>query len=209
MKTSLTFKTAVTVFATTTIAFATPAAAHDNGYVHQHQSSSGGDQLLGAGIGAIAGGVLGSQLAANGARTEGSVLGAVIGGVAGAAIAGDGSSNRRVYNQGYYNPQTGYYNGGGYYRTAPGYSYQHQGYRTYGHAPQPYYGYSTNYPHRTYTTTTYRVGSPYYGHVGYSPYYRAPRTGLTINIGSNGYRNRGHYRRHYNRGHRHTRHCRH
>lgn len=203
---SLTFKTAAIALAATTIAFATPAAAHDNGYAHQHQSSSG-DQLLGAGIGAIAGGVLGSQLAGNGARTEGSVLGAVIGGVAGAAIAGDGNSNRG-YNQGYYNPQTGYYNGGytqgGYYQQTPRYT------TSYGHQPQPYYG--TSYPHRTYTTTTYQYGSPYYGRPAYYPYYRAPRTGLTISIGNGGYYDRGHSRRHFNRGHRghrHSRHCRH
>lgn len=204
MKTSLTFKMAALALATTTLAFATPAAAQYSGYTHSQQNSSG-DQLLGAGIGAIAGGVLGSQLAGNGARTEGSVLGAVIGGVAGAAIVGDGNSGRRVYNQGYYNPQTGYYNGGytqgGYYQQRPVYTYQNQGYTTYRHHPQPYY--SPAYPQRTFVTTTYQNVAPVYGRPAFHPYYRAPRTGISINIGNGGYYQRG---RHFNnRGHHHRR----
>jgi len=61
-------------------------------------------------IGAVLGGVLGSQVSGNGARTEGSVLGAVLGGVAGAAIADgnndcdkirSGSTYRTTTNSGY------------------------------------------------------------------------------------------------------------
>ncbi|WP_427454634.1 glycine zipper 2TM domain-containing protein [Litorimonas sp. WD9-15] len=210
MRFSTTFKSAAIIMAATAVSFAAPASAHDNGYQHRHQSN-GDDQLLGGAIGAIAGGVLGSQLAGNGARTEGSVLGAVIGGVAGAAIASDGSSNRGYHSNGgyyqtqhrggYYNPQTGYYNNGGYYQQ-PAQTYYNQGY-----APQGYY----NYPTRTYTTTTYRAPSYSYHRPAYNPYYRAPRTGISINIntGNRGYRNRG-YRnrgysnrnlRHRNRGH--------
>lgn len=40
-------------------------------------------------VGAVAGGIFGSQVSGNGARTEGSVLGAVLGGGLGAAIADD------------------------------------------------------------------------------------------------------------------------
>jgi len=73
-----------------------------------HQSN-GDQQLVGGAIGAVVGGVLGSQVAGNGARTEGSVLGAVLGGVAGAAIAGNGNNGRRYYGgNGYYNSNTGY-----------------------------------------------------------------------------------------------------
>jgi len=73
------------------IAVPVTASAHDNGYHHSHQNSSNADnQLVGGLIGAVAGGVFGSQVAGNGARTEGSVLGAVLGGAAGAAIAGSG-----------------------------------------------------------------------------------------------------------------------
>jgi len=164
------------VAAVTTVALAPIASAHDNGYHHTHQSRSNGDQqLVGGAIGAVVGGVLGSQVAGNGARTEGSVLGAVLGGVAGAAIAGDGNNNRRHYGgTGYYNSNTGYY--GGY----------NNGYHNSGHS----YGHS--YP-RTYTTTTY--SRPYYSGHSYprtyysnGGYYSRPRTSVSINIGSGGSR---------------------
>ena len=199
------FKAAAVTMAVTTLAFAAPASAHDTGYVHQHQNSNS-DQLIGAGLGAIAGGVLGSQLAGNGARTEGSVLGAVIGGVAGAAIAGD-NNNRGYSNQnghysgGTYNPQTGYYQGGqqrGYYqqpRTNYGYSttYQQPVQQQYGYH-QPIYQQPV-YPQTTYTTT-YHQSAPVY-RPAYNPYYRAPRSGISINIGTGGYYgNRGYSRRH-------------
>jgi len=53
------------------------------------------DQVVSGLIGAVAGGVIGSQVAGNGARTEGSILGALIGGVAGAAIADNNNRSRR------------------------------------------------------------------------------------------------------------------
>ncbi|GGX55759.1 hypothetical protein GCM10011309_00500 [Litorimonas cladophorae] len=186
---SAAFKTAAIAMAATSIAFAMPATAHDTGYVHQHQNSNN-DQLLGAGIGAIAGGVLGSQLAGNGARTEGSVLGAVLGGVAGAAIVGDGNNNRGYsshngyYNGGTYNPQTGYYQGGQ---------------RVYYQQPRTSYGYATSYQQPVYPQTTYRTtyhySAPVYQPV-YNPYYRAPRSGISINIGTGGYYGNSGYRNH-------------
>ena len=54
--------------------------------------------VVGGLIGAVAGGVIGSQLAGNGARTEGSVLGALIGGAAGAAIAENNNRSRQFDN---------------------------------------------------------------------------------------------------------------
>jgi len=183
------FKLGFAIAAVVTIAAAPIASAHDNGYHHSHQNRSNGDnQLVGGLIGAVAGGVLGSQVAGNGARTEGSVLGAVLGGVAGAAIAGDGNSSRRHYgNQGYHNSNTGYYGG---YNSGhnPGY---HNG------------GYGHSYP-RTYTTTTY--SRPYYSgysyprtYYGNGGYYSRPRTSVSINIGSGGYYGgrRGYYSRPY------------
>jgi hypothetical protein len=165
------FKLGFALAAIVTIAAAPVASAHDNGYHHSHQSHSGGNQqLAGGAIGAVIGGVLGSQVAANGARTEGSVLGAVLGGVAGAAIAGNGSNGRRHYGGNSYNSHSGYggYNSG-YYNT----------------------GYGHSYP-RTYTTTTY--SQPYYSGYSYpstyyggGSYYSRPRTSLSINIGSGGY----------------------
>jgi len=188
------FKLGFAIAAVITVAAAPIASAHDNGYHHSHQNRSNGDQqLVGGAIGAVVGGVLGSQVAGNGARTEGSVLGAVLGGVAGAAIAGNGNNGRRNYGgNGYYNSNTGYY--GGY----------NNGYRTVGHS-----GYGHSYP-RTYTTTTYSQpfygGSSFYGNGGF---YSRPRTSLNINIGSGGYfggrrgfYSRPHYRprvRHVNR----------
>ena len=199
------FKLGFAIAAVITVAAAPIASAHDNGYHHSHQShSNGNQQLAGGAIGAVIGGVLGSQVAGNGARTEGSVLGAVLGGVAGAAIAGDGHNGRRHYGgNGYYNSNTGYYGG-----------YNNVGYSGYGHS----------YP-GTYTTTTY--SQPYYGGYSYpstyyggGSYYSRPRTNLSINIGSGGlyggrrayysrpYYSRPRVRRIRNR-HRHTRHCGH
>jgi uncharacterized protein YcfJ len=191
-----------------TASLSVAASAHNTGYHHQHQSGNS-DQLIGAGIGAVIGGVAGSQLAGNGARTEGSVLGAVIGGVAGAAIAGDGRSNNRGYYQGgynqggYYNQQTGYYHGGGYnqggyYQGNTTYHYP-QGHSQYGYS-QPYY----NQGHHTTYTTTYQ--QPFYRYDP-QPYYVRPRTGISISLNTGnrgyynrGYRTRGHYRNR-NRGH--------
>ena len=48
-------------------------------------------------IGAVAGGVLGSQLAGNGARTEGTVLGAGVGAVAGHQIAKSNAKKKRCH----------------------------------------------------------------------------------------------------------------
>jgi len=107
--------------------FATPALAHAQNYSTTSYNSYNDDcrtnideQVLAGAVGAVLGGVLGSQVSGNGARTEGSVLGAVLGGAAGAAIA-DGSNDcdkirngsvrttqSRVYDQGYSN--TGYTN---------------------------------------------------------------------------------------------------
>lgn len=57
----------------------------------------------GAVIGAGAGAVVGSQLAARGRRTEGSILGGVLGAVIGGSV-GRGSSDRCYQNQGYGQP---------------------------------------------------------------------------------------------------------
>jgi len=64
------------------------ASAHDNGYHHRHENNNG-SRILGTAIGAIAGGVLGSNLAAGDVQQEGTALGAVLGGAAGYAISAD------------------------------------------------------------------------------------------------------------------------
>lgn len=64
----------------------------------RRSSSNANDQVVGGLIGAVAGGVIGSQVAGNGARTEGSILGALIGGAAGAAIAENNNRSRQFDN---------------------------------------------------------------------------------------------------------------
>lgn len=183
MTKKLTFKLAAVVIAATTISFASTASAHDNGYYHQHQNSNTGNQLLGAVIGGVAGAALGDAIAPRGQSDEFGIAGGLIGGTLGASLAGSGNYGRRGYNQGYYN---GGYNGGYYQR--PVYNYGHQGYYNTGYK-RPYYGYS--YPRTFVSTSSFSYGSPYYGYSGFNNYYRAPRTGLTINIGNGGYYNRG------------------
>lgn len=63
-------------------------------------------QLIGGLLGAVVGGVAGSQVAGNGARTEGSVIGALLGGLAGAAIGDesvdcDKKRRQRIYGTTY------------------------------------------------------------------------------------------------------------
>lgn len=82
-----------------------PLAAAGNYNPHKCKSSSD-DQLIGGLVGAVAGGVLGSQVAGNGARTEGSVIGAIAGGVAGAAIADGDDCKRSRANTNYYSGST-------------------------------------------------------------------------------------------------------
>lgn len=169
MRFSTTFKSAAIVIAAATVSFAAPASAHDNGFQHRHQSN-GNNQLAGGAIGAVAGGLIGNQIAGRGSRTEGAILGAVIGGAAGVAIAGDGRSNNVGYSNGYYNQQTGYYNAG----YAPSQGYYNQGYNS--------------YP----VSTTYRTvysGPSYYGYPG--GYYGGSNVGLSINLGNGGFFNRG------------------
>jgi len=76
--------------------FATPALAQAENYSttsYKNDCHTNIDnQVLAGAVGAVLGGVLGSQVSGNGARTEGSVLGAVLGGAAGAAIA-DGNND--------------------------------------------------------------------------------------------------------------------
>lgn len=71
----------------------TPALAAANSFGSQNnahercKNDENNRQVLGGLAGAVAGGVLGSQVSGNGARTEGSAIGAVLGGLAGVGIA--------------------------------------------------------------------------------------------------------------------------
>ena len=107
-------KKTLTAVALAAATFATPALAHAGNYSTSSYNNdcltNTQEQAVAGAIGAVIGGVLGSQVSGNGARTEGSVLGAVIGGAAGAAIA-DGNNDcdkirkrstyRTVSNRGY------------------------------------------------------------------------------------------------------------
>ena len=93
---NLNAKKTLTAVALAAATFATPALAHAGNYsttsYKNDCSTNTEEQVLAGAIGAVLGGVIGSQTAGNGARTEGSVLGAVLGGAAGAAIA-DGNND--------------------------------------------------------------------------------------------------------------------
>jgi len=112
-------------------------------------------RLAGGVLGAVVGGVVGSQVSGNGARTEGSAVGAVLGGLVGAGI-GDESVNcdnrrRDAYrNDGYRND--GYRNSG--WDTSP-VVYRNTGYRparydTYrrSYNSRNNYGYNDRYEYR-------------------------------------------------------------
>ena len=113
MKTLTTLRSAaLATFAVAAVSLPTlaQAAEYNNGYYNPNaecKSKENEAQLIGGVLGAIAGGVIGSQVSGNGARTEGSAVGAVLGGLAGAGI-GDESVDcnkrrRRAYtsNRGY------------------------------------------------------------------------------------------------------------
>ncbi|RKQ71478.1 outer membrane protein with glycine zipper [Litorimonas taeanensis] len=82
---------------------------HYNSSYNAHEACKTNEnkqKLLGGGIGAVAGAVLGSQVSGRGARTEGSAIGAVIGGLAGAGIADKRIDCDPVYST---QPQPVYY----------------------------------------------------------------------------------------------------
>jgi uncharacterized protein YcfJ len=113
-------------------AFAAPALASAQNYRNDYappsqecQQSVNNNRLGGGAIGAVAGAVLGKQIAGRNARTEGTVLGAVVGAVAGSEIG-----RRRVacddyaYRGNAPAPRQGAYRNNGY-----GYSnYENRGY---------------------------------------------------------------------------------
>jgi hypothetical protein len=111
-------------------ATAMPAFAQDYGRnCHQAQSSN---QIGGAVIGSIIGGVLGSNVAANGHRDGGTAVGAVLGGIVGSGIGKDSVNcgpNIRYAPGSTVNPNPNY---GG-----PGYNQYGYGQPGYGYGPGP------------------------------------------------------------------------
>jgi len=89
---------AVATFAVAALSLPTMAQASD---YKNCGSKSQEEQLVAGLIGAVIGGVAGSQIAGNGARTEGSAIGAIAGGIAGAAIAdGNNDCDKKVQRRG-------------------------------------------------------------------------------------------------------------
>jgi Glycine zipper 2TM domain len=99
----------ILTLAAATAALTVPAAASAQSYGNRGyavpqdcQQSVNNNRLAGGVVGAVAGAVLGNQLAARNARPEGQVLGAVVGAVAGQAIAkGRLACDDAAYNGGY------------------------------------------------------------------------------------------------------------
>lgn len=113
------------------------------------------DKVAAGLVGAVLGGVVGSQMAGNGARTEGSAIGAVLGGLAGAGIADKQTDCDPNYNHSYsgstYGSQPTYHSNDTYYGNSSSYG-----------TSQPYYGSSnTTYSNHGYTTTTYPSSRSY------------------------------------------------
>lgn len=82
-----------------------------DGYCYQPNNMN--SQTKGTVIGAIAGGVIGSQVAASGHRTDGTILGAVVGGIVGNQIGANSEQTENsnclqntyyLYNNGFYEP---------------------------------------------------------------------------------------------------------
>lgn len=125
-------------------------------------------QVVGAAIGAVAGGVFGSQVSGRGARTEGSAIGAVIGGLAGAGIA-----DKSVDCDPVYAPQTS--------SIYPTSTYSSSSYST-GSYP------STSYQSPTYSSGTAYSSGPYYQDqvtVSNHPVYSDPTYGAgTVQYGT-------------------------
>lgn len=157
------------------VTFGLPAAAQAQTYSSSAQhyenckKSDTSNQIVGGLLGAVAGGVFGSQVSGNGARSEGSAIGAVLGAAAGAGIAGDKRNCRQesaqVYASGYSGgssyPTT--YNGGNTYGT----TYRSTPTRTYGGTTRTTTTYSSG-PSRTYgggyTTTSHNSRPVNYGY---------------------------------------------
>ena len=106
------------------------------------------DQTSGGILGAIAGAVLGSNIAHGGGRTGGALIGAAAGAVVGSnigisasrgsdacqAAAGDGYYGPARYERGYVYQQPAYYGGGSYYQADYYRSYPHDAHDRWAHA---------------------------------------------------------------------------
>lgn len=116
-------------------------------------------KLIGGGLGAVAGAVLGSQVSGNGARTEGSVIGGVLGGLAGAGIADKRVDCDPVYSSGHHSSTSGTYT------PSPSSTTYNSGYSTgpsYGTTQSSGYHQTASYPQVDYGTRTTVSDHPVY-----------------------------------------------
>jgi uncharacterized protein YcfJ len=130
MKTLNTFRAAtLATFALAAVSLPTLAQATDNYRVYDSAADCRADEndarLVGGIVGAVLGGVVGSQVSGNGARTEGSAIGAVVGGLAGAGIGDESVDCNKRRQEARYNGQT--------YGTSTRTVYRDTGYRDSGH----------------------------------------------------------------------------
>jgi len=166
----------------TVLAAMSPALAQANGYDAHQKCKKGEDkrQIAGGLIGAVAGGILGSQVSGNGARTEGSAIGAVVGGIAGVGIADKTIDCDPVYPESSYSTTTSYPTSS--YETSPTY-------HTTSYQPEPTYHTTSSYQTTpSYQSTSYSTTSPsssdvYYDQVTVSnhPVYSNPTYGSGVN----------------------------
>ena len=186
-----------------TLPGAANAQYHNSSYNSQDECKRAEDQrqVVGGLIGAVAGGVLGSQVSGNGARTEGSAIGAVLGGLAGAGIADKQIDCGRAHSSGYHSGTTQRQSSYGTsdYSSGSSYGTQTYGGQTYQNQDQSYGTTSSTayYPdqvtvsnHPVYSDPTYgagavRSGTSYStGTVSYPPgssYQPAPTTSYSTN----------------------------
>jgi len=153
---------AVATFAVAALSLPTMAQASD---YKNCGSKSQEEQVIAGLIGAVIGGVAGSQLAGNGARTEGSAIGAIAGGIAGAAIADGQNDCDKVQRRG-----NNVYSGQTYGRTTPVYQPRrtrgyNNGYRTTGYNQR---GYNTRRNDRGYNNRSRQTHNGYGNNGGYS-----------------------------------------
>jgi hypothetical protein len=136
---------AMAVAAVTAVPATAAAQSNYSSYASQDQVCAKKRQdrmIAGGALGAIAGAVLGSNVAGRGAKSEGGALGAVAGAVAGGMI-GRNTAKCGPYDQyGYHNGQYGQHQGGGQYGGPYNGQYGDDGYGLEGgpYAPAAYGG---------------------------------------------------------------------
>ena len=117
-------------------------------------------QIIGGGLGVVAGAVLGSQVSGNGARTEGSVIGGVLGGLAGAGIADKSIDCDPVFHDN--SQSSGYQTSGTTYSSNTHSSWTYTSSPTYSTTQSSSYHQTASYPQTDYGVRTTVSDHPVY-----------------------------------------------